>query len=275
MNSAARSASPCWAASAPPSTAATSRRRPGCRRAQFLPHTRRWPRRPWWPPRTRRCGTAAQRPRGVHHRNARHRGHRRGIDGRRRRVVCAAAAWFIGPTDKPQPRLESRPRGPVGTVWIVGRRPAIVDPHGRPGAQAIFGPARGPVGDQCDPGVVHPVRELLRRRGRAAQLVLALQGGQQVVEDERRFHPWVGRSRRFRAVDRDQDTRDLYRNWTSKARAVVRNLRLVAGQQPDDPALASLIGRLIMASAEFSSMRADHTVAAGSSSQEALRCSVT
>lgn len=60
----------------------------------------------------------------------------------------------------------------------------------------------------------------------------------------------------------DANTRDLYRDWTSKARAVVGNLRLVAGQHPDDPGLASLIGRLIMASAEFSYMWADHTVAA-------------
>lgn len=60
----------------------------------------------------------------------------------------------------------------------------------------------------------------------------------------------------------DVDTRHLYVDWTSKARAVVGNLRLVAGAHPDDPALASLIGRLIMASSEFNSMWADHTVAA-------------
>ena len=60
----------------------------------------------------------------------------------------------------------------------------------------------------------------------------------------------------------DADTRDLYVDWTRKARAVVGNLRLVAGQHPDDPALASLVGRLIMASPEFSAMWADHTVAA-------------
>lgn len=60
----------------------------------------------------------------------------------------------------------------------------------------------------------------------------------------------------------DANTRDLYVDWKGKARAVVGNLRLVAGAHPDDPALASLIGRLIMASSEFSSMWADHTVAA-------------
>ena len=60
----------------------------------------------------------------------------------------------------------------------------------------------------------------------------------------------------------DANTRDLYGDWTAKARAVVGNLRLVAGAHPEDPALASLIGRLIMASVDFSAMWADHTVAA-------------
>jgi transcriptional regulator with XRE-family HTH domain len=60
----------------------------------------------------------------------------------------------------------------------------------------------------------------------------------------------------------DPDTRELYVDWDDKARAVVGNLRLVAGAHPDDHALAALIGRLTMASREFSALWADHRVQA-------------
>ncbi|HWS34316.1 MAG TPA: helix-turn-helix transcriptional regulator [Actinoplanes sp.] len=56
--------------------------------------------------------------------------------------------------------------------------------------------------------------------------------------------------------------RDLYVDWPAKARAVVGNLRLVAGRYPDDAALATLIGRLSMTSAEFAILWADHSVQA-------------
>ena len=68
----------------------------------------------------------------------------------------------------------------------------------------------------------------------------------------------------------DPDTRELYADWDRKARAVVGNLRLVAGAHPDDPALAALIGRLTMASPEFSALWADHRVQACASARYAL-----
>lgn len=40
----------------------------------------------------------------------------------------------------------------------------------------------------------------------------------------------------------DSHTRDLYVDWQRKARAVVGNLRLVAGRHPEDALLASLVG---------------------------------
>jgi len=60
----------------------------------------------------------------------------------------------------------------------------------------------------------------------------------------------------------DPHCRDLYINWKAKAQAVVGNLRLVAGQHPDDPALESLIGRLVLSNPDFSSMWADQRVQA-------------
>jgi transcriptional regulator with XRE-family HTH domain len=68
----------------------------------------------------------------------------------------------------------------------------------------------------------------------------------------------------------DSDTRELYADWDRKARAVVGNMRLVAGAHPDDPALATLIGRLAMASPEFSALWSDHRVQACASARYEL-----
>ncbi|CKH00224.1 helix-turn-helix transcriptional regulator [Mycolicibacterium smegmatis] len=58
----------------------------------------------------------------------------------------------------------------------------------------------------------------------------------------------------------DPHTRELYADWERKARAVVGNLRLVAGRFPEDALLAGLIGELSMKSPEFVSLWADHRV---------------
>ena len=65
-----------------------------------------------------------------------------------------------------------------------------------------------------------------------------------------------------RLVFLDCHTRDLYADWPSKARAVVGNLRLVAGRHSDDAALHALVGELSAKSTEFASMWADHRVKA-------------
>ena len=62
------------------------------------------------------------------------------------------------------------------------------------------------------------------------------------------------------AVFLDDNIRDLYADWPSKARAVVGNLRAVVGRYPDDALLASLIGELSMKSDDFAAMWADHQV---------------
>ncbi|WP_419702915.1 helix-turn-helix domain-containing protein [Promicromonospora sp. NFX87] len=61
----------------------------------------------------------------------------------------------------------------------------------------------------------------------------------------------------------DPHTRELYADWTKKARAVVGNLRLASGQHPDDPSLAVLIGELSVKSPEFRRMWAEHRVKSG------------
>ncbi|MEV0905570.1 helix-turn-helix transcriptional regulator [Streptomyces hokutonensis] len=63
-----------------------------------------------------------------------------------------------------------------------------------------------------------------------------------------------------RLVFLDAHTRDLFVDWPKKARNVVGKLRLAAGQRPDDPRLASLIGELTMNSPEFATMWAEHGV---------------
>ena len=63
-----------------------------------------------------------------------------------------------------------------------------------------------------------------------------------------------------RLVFLDAHTRELYADWPGKARAVVGNLRLVAGRYPQDAALHALVGELSARSTEFASMWADHRV---------------
>lgn len=58
----------------------------------------------------------------------------------------------------------------------------------------------------------------------------------------------------------DPHTRELYADRQRKARAVVGNLRLVAGRHPEDAQLASLIGELSMKSPEFVALWRDHRV---------------
>jgi transcriptional regulator with XRE-family HTH domain len=65
-----------------------------------------------------------------------------------------------------------------------------------------------------------------------------------------------------RLVFLDAHTRDLYADWPGKARTVVGNLRLVAGQYPEDTALHELVGELSAKSPDFASMWADHRVKA-------------
>ncbi|MFV2176308.1 helix-turn-helix transcriptional regulator [Actinomadura sp. LOL_016] len=58
----------------------------------------------------------------------------------------------------------------------------------------------------------------------------------------------------------DPHTRELYADWARKARAVVGNLRQVAGRHPEDALLASLIGELSMKAPEFAALWSDHRV---------------
>ena len=64
-----------------------------------------------------------------------------------------------------------------------------------------------------------------------------------------------------RMVFLDGHSRELYRDWWRKARAVVGNLRIAVGRHPDDRDLAALIGELTMKSPEFVSLWADHRIA--------------
>ncbi|SDN03440.1 hypothetical protein SAMN05216259_102392 [Actinacidiphila guanduensis] len=65
-----------------------------------------------------------------------------------------------------------------------------------------------------------------------------------------------------RLVFLDSHVRALYADWPSKARAVVGNLRLVAGRHPEDTALHALVGELSAKSGEFAAMWADHRITA-------------
>jgi transcriptional regulator with XRE-family HTH domain len=69
----------------------------------------------------------------------------------------------------------------------------------------------------------------------------------------------------------DPHVRELYADWKTKAQDAVDCLRLVSGQRPDDPRLASLIGELSVGSAEFARLWARHTVRQCRSGMRAFR----
>ncbi|MEV6831121.1 helix-turn-helix transcriptional regulator [Amycolatopsis sp. NPDC051102] len=74
-----------------------------------------------------------------------------------------------------------------------------------------------------------------------------------------------------RLVFLDAHTRDLYPQWPVKAKAVVGNLRLVAGRHSDDQLLNALIGELVTKSSEFAVWWADHRVKACTATEYAMR----
>ncbi|WP_326563260.1 helix-turn-helix transcriptional regulator [Micromonospora sp. NBC_01796] len=61
----------------------------------------------------------------------------------------------------------------------------------------------------------------------------------------------------------DAHTRELYADWSAKARAVVGTLRMAAGQYPDDSLMSALVGELAVKNPQFAAMWADHRVKAG------------
>ena len=69
----------------------------------------------------------------------------------------------------------------------------------------------------------------------------------------------------------DPHCRELYVDWNRKARAVVGNLRLVAGRHPDDALLAGLVGELSMKSQEFVALWRDHRVKPCEADEHELR----
>jgi hypothetical protein len=63
-----------------------------------------------------------------------------------------------------------------------------------------------------------------------------------------------------RLVFLDPHTRELFTDWNAKAREAVAYLRLEAGKNPHDPALASLVGELTVNSAPFAALWSQHPV---------------
>ncbi|MFI0736725.1 helix-turn-helix domain-containing protein [Streptomyces sp. NPDC021100] len=75
-------------------------------------------------------------------------------------------------------------------------------------------------------------------------------------------HRTAARPNSQRLLFLDPHVRDLYPRWDLESRRAVSALRLAAGEHPDDPALAELIGELTMKSPEFASLWARHPVRA-------------
>src|SRR3954451_16387621 len=58
----------------------------------------------------------------------------------------------------------------------------------------------------------------------------------------------------------DPHYRELYVDWKAKARGNVAHLRMLSGEQPDDPRLTAIVGELTMKSPEFAALWSGHQV---------------
>jgi transcriptional regulator with XRE-family HTH domain len=63
-----------------------------------------------------------------------------------------------------------------------------------------------------------------------------------------------------RMVFLDPHMRELYADWTRKARSTVADLRMIVGGHPGDPALSNLVGELTLGCPEFARLWAAHAV---------------
>lgn len=135
----------------------------------------------------------------------------------------------------------------------------------RPPRQATARPRSTP--ERMTPETLH----LLAAMGDAPALVLGRRGD--VLAWNRCGHALFAGHLPFDAPGRDEQRpnmtslvfldphlRELYADWPAKARAVVGNLRLLVGDDPQDPALRSLVGTLSIESPEFARLWADHRV---------------
>ncbi|MCX4805363.1 helix-turn-helix transcriptional regulator [Streptomyces sp. NBC_01214] len=74
-----------------------------------------------------------------------------------------------------------------------------------------------------------------------------------------------------RLVFLDPATAELYGEWECRACEVVSNLRMYAGQHPDDEQLSALVGELSVKNEEFRRLWAAHTVAEKTHGEKVLR----
>ncbi|MFI7062627.1 helix-turn-helix domain-containing protein [Kribbella sp. NPDC050124] len=63
-----------------------------------------------------------------------------------------------------------------------------------------------------------------------------------------------------RLIFLDEDMRTLFADWSGKARDTLAHLRVNAGQHPDDPEIAALVGELSVKNEAFRRWWADHEV---------------
>ncbi|MEV5752190.1 helix-turn-helix transcriptional regulator [Actinoallomurus sp. NPDC052308] len=68
----------------------------------------------------------------------------------------------------------------------------------------------------------------------------------------------------------NEDVQAVFDDWTVKARETVAYLRLKAGEHPDDPELAALVGELSVKSEDFRRWWADHNVKDKSNGRKVL-----
>ncbi len=208
------------------------------------------------------AGPGERDPRGMHLL-----GQREGRFGRAEQPVRPTQCREAEPVE--HEREFHRVRGAEQAVDGGGAPGELVDvgPAVRLGAARRQRPLRRPPAERVD----SLTRDLLRSVGHTPALVLGRRTD--VLAWNASAHALLAGHLDPTAPDRpeerpnlsrmlflDPHTRDLYVDWERKARAVVGSLRQVAGRHPEDALLASLVGELSMASAEFAALWGDHRV---------------
>jgi transcriptional regulator with XRE-family HTH domain len=135
--------------------------------------------------------------------------------------------------------------------------------HLRSLARPVPASRRAAPAERVRPGVAAMVESL------EGLPVLAVGRRSDVLAWNRLAHALLAGHLEFRAPERpnlarlvflDPRTRELYADWDRKARDAVGFLRRSAGQFPDDPELAGLIGELTDRSPDFASLWSSHAV---------------
>lgn len=188
---------------------------------------------------------------------------RRRVTGLRREEVAQLAAVS---TDY-YTRVEQGRLAPSDQVFTTLCRTLALSPEQQAYAEDLLNRARGLIATGSDTEAVHDRLKLLLDQltelpamvlGHRMDVLAWNAPAAALITDFSRL-PRIARNY-VSITFTDPAMRDLYEDWTSVARTCVGILRRDAAEDPDDPKLAALVGRLSIVSRDFRRWWAEHRV---------------